>query len=81
MEYRVQIEITNTTDAEALTALEYLKDTYGPTIQQAVFRSTSKIITALLLQADFTSSVQLIQSLKNEFSTRLTKYDLQVNTV
>ena len=78
-DYRIVIAIENTTDAEALAALEWLKDNYGSTIPHANFDSTSKNINGSMISSSFTESVSLIQALKGQFSDRLIKYDLRVN--
>ena len=59
--------------------MEWLKNTYGVQIPQAMFKSETKDITSYIICASFNDAVNTIQALKKQFTDRLTTYDFQIN--
>lgn len=79
MEFQIHGNITSVNDAEMLSALEWLKNNYGPKIHSAQGTGSTKEIQFGLLEATFAEAVTAITALKTQFSTRLVEYNLTMN--
>lgn len=79
MEFQITGNITSADDAEMLSALEWLKDNYGPKITSAQATGSTKKIQFGLLEATFNDAVATITALKTQFSARLIEYNLTMN--
>lgn len=76
-EFDIVFKITNSTESDALDAMNWLSSNHGVDVKSARMRSIDLVISGQMSQPTFIDSVALIQALKAEFSTRLEFYSFE----
>ena len=76
MNYNLNIQISNETDADALNTLSHLRDTYAANVAHGSFQSHTRLVTCKLAAATFEDAVNILTALKNTFTTRLIMYNI-----
>lgn len=66
--------ITNSTEAEALNAMQWVQTNYGADTQSATYNSGDKNILFQVKKNTFSETVAMVQAFKAQFSSRLINY-------
>ena len=72
MGFQIIANITATHDSLMLTDAIFIKDNFAGKIQQAQGTGKTLVLRVIIVEADFSSMVAAITTMKNQFTDRLT---------